>query len=179
MDFGTYLLLAVEFFLLFAIIAVCIYLFTGFIGVPWVPTRKLYRDAMFSLAQIQPGERVLDIGAGDGIILCDAAKRFQAKGIGIESHGILILASKLRALCGGVSDQTEFLWGNMYKIDYPEVDVVLTYLFPEANARLEPRLIEAYPSGTRVVARAFKFPTLPLMKKIQVGTESMYLYQIP
>ena len=122
---------------------------------------------------------ILDIGCGDGIIVCDAVKRFQAIGYGIEYHYLLMLCGRIRALITGVSSKTHFIWGNMYRMQYPEADVIFTYLFPETNKRLEPLLKASFPSGTRVVSRAFSYPTLPLITKKQEGRETIYLYQIP
>ncbi|HBK35011.1 hypothetical protein A2239_02535 [Candidatus Uhrbacteria bacterium RIFOXYA2_FULL_40_9] len=174
-----FLALLFEFIFLIFLAGILYYLMTGFIGVPWVPSTKKYRDIMFDLAKIQPGERILDIGCGDGIIVCDAVKRFQAIGYGIEYHYLLMLCGRIRALITGVSSKTHFIWGNMYRMQYPEADVIFTYLFPETNKRLEPLLKASFPSGTRVVSRAFSYPTLPLITKKQEGRETIYLYQIP
>ena len=52
-------------------------------GAPYVATPKPYRRTMTELAAIQPGERVVDLGSGDGSLLKEAARR-GATAIGYE-----------------------------------------------------------------------------------------------
>jgi hypothetical protein len=52
---------------------------TGFI-----PTHMEVVDKMLSLAEIKPDDMIYDLGCGDGRILIEAAKRFGARGIGVD-----------------------------------------------------------------------------------------------
>src|SRR5688500_4410239 len=58
--------------------------------VPWVVTFDAVTSAMLSMAQVTPGDLVLDLGAGDGRIAIAAAKPpFGARAVGIEYDGEL------------------------------------------------------------------------------------------
>lgn len=148
------------------------------VGVPWVRTPAKLAEAMFELAELKPGERVVDLGSGDGALIIEAAKH-GATGVGVESHRLLVPWANYKATLAGVADRASFMRDSFYTCELPKGDVLALYLFDSANAKLEPRLIEAYPSGTRIVSRTFVFPTLPLMKQTVAHGEHLYLYRIP
>lgn len=168
-------------FLLLCLFGIILYLLVrGIFGVPFVRSSKTFSKAMMELAEVKPGEIVVDYGSGDGSIVIEAAKEFGAKGIGFEYLRVLVLYAKLCAFVAGVSKNVEFRRENFLSgAKLPKADVVSSYLFPEVNAKLEPLLIRDYPSGTRVVSRTFVFPTLPVVATKKVGKETLYLYQIP
>jgi hypothetical protein len=161
------------------IIIVGYFLFNGIISVPWVRTPRKLTDEMLKLANLKSGERVVDFGSGDGSIVIEAVKNFGAVGYGIERLSLLVWWSRWLASRNGVSDRTTFVRGNMFKQAPPEADVITSYLFSDVNIKLEPMLIEHYPSGTRVVARVFSFPGLKHIRSLNVGSDTIHLYEIP
>ena len=123
---------------------------------------------------------VVDFGCGDGSLLLTAVKKFgAAKGIGYEIHPGIRWIGLLRARIAGVSDKIDLQGGNFFKVELPKADVVATYLFPETQAKLEPLLKKYYPSGTRVVSRTFRYPSLLLIKTSEAHGEKLYLYKLP
>jgi SAM-dependent methyltransferase len=75
---------------LFAI-ALCI---GAFVGAPYVPILKRDSQALLDLAELKPGQTLIDIGCGDGRLLRAAAAR-GIKGIGYEVSPILVLVSRI------------------------------------------------------------------------------------
>lgn len=148
-------------------------------AVPWVRTPRWKTRRILTFAGVRPGDRVTDLGSGDGSTVIDAARDFGASGNGIEVQAGLVWAGRLRARLLGVSDRVSFHRGDLFRVPFPDADVVYCYLFPEFNARLEPLLRNRYPSGTRVVSRTFPFPSLPLVATEKIGAETVYLYRIP
>lgn len=174
------LALFIQFFLLLAMLVLVSLLGFGLFGVPWVPTRSKIGQKMFELAELKSGETVIDFGCGDGSLLLTAVRDFgAAKGIGYEIHPGLRWFGQLRAKLVGLSDKIDLRGGSFFKAELPRAEVVATYLFPETQIKLEPLLKKYYPSGTRVVSRTFKYPTLPLIKTAEARGEKIYLYQIP
>lgn len=150
------------------------------IGVPWVPTRARVAREMFKVAQVKPGETVVDFGCGDASLLIIAAKEFGAKGIGYDFNPALCCFARFRIFLARVSDQIMIKRKNFFKATLPQADVVACYLLPAVQVKLEPHLIKAYSSGTRVVTHAFEYPSLKLEKQTQLPSgEAVYLYRIP
>ena len=113
--------------ILFALIA-GIVLFMGwvvFFGAPWVPSHTRDVEKAFTkLYRMSSGDFLVDFGAGDGKIL-KIAKKFGAKGLGIELNPILVLVSRLRFL--GVKD-VKIQLGSYLQIALPkETTVVYTF----------------------------------------------------
>lgn len=172
------LILLLQFFVLILVVFMLHWHIVALTSVPWVRTPRWKTKRMFELAELKPGERVVDFGSGDGSTVIDAARDFGASGHGVETQWSLCGVARLRSRALGLSDRTRFLRGDIFKVEMPEADVVFSYLFPEVNARLEPLLKNRYPSGTRVVSRTFAFPSLELVASERIGAETIYVYRI-
>ena len=172
------LILLIQFALLAAMLFMIHWHLVAFTSVPLVRTPRWKTKRMLALAGLKPGERMLDVGSGDGSTAIDAARDFGALGHGIEMQWSLYWFSKLRARCLGLSDRATFTRGSMFRGSLPDADVVFSYLFPELNEKLEPILKNRYPAGTRVVSRTFSFPGLREVGREKIGTETVFLYQL-
>ena len=51
---------------------------------PYVVSPQEIVDRMLELADLKPGEKLYDLGSGDGRILITAVLRFKAKAVGVE-----------------------------------------------------------------------------------------------
>ncbi len=120
--------------------------------VPYVPTPANVVDAMLSIAEVGPQDYVVDLGSGDGRILIAAAKRYRARGLGIEYDNTLIAKSRASAMREGVSDKVKFLHEDIFAADFRQATVLTMYLLPEVNLALRPRILFELRPGTRVVS---------------------------
>lgn len=118
---------------------------------PYVPTPQSTVDRMLELAKVGPDDLVIDLGSGDGRIPITAAKRFGARGVGIEIEGDLIAKSRFDARWEGVSDRVTFKAEDLFETDLRPATVLTLYLFRELNIKLRPRILEQMRPGTRVV----------------------------
>jgi len=141
------------------VITVCIAA-TMFSGAPWVATRLPTIRMMCDLAELKPGDRVLDLGCGDGAILLVAAKEYGAVCFGVELNPLLVRFARFKARRAGVADRVTITRGNMHTADLPDVDVVMLYLLPKATARVERRLKQRYPH-VRVISHGFQLQDTP------------------
>ena len=119
--------------------------------VPFITTPDTVTLAMLQLAGVGPTDRVVDLGSGDGRIVITAARRFGARGLGVEIVPELVLQSRRHAQTAGVADHAEFRVQDLFATDLRGFSVVTMYLLPEVNLQLRPRLL-ALPAGTRVVS---------------------------
>jgi len=126
-------------------------------GSPWVPTTFKMVHKMLDLAEIQPDELVYELGCGDGRIAVIAARKYQARVVGIELNPFLWLWCQLVITIFGVRSRVKVVLGNFYKQDLHGADVVVCYLLPETNKKLEDKLMQELRPGTRVVTNTFIF----------------------
>jgi SAM-dependent methyltransferase len=121
------------------------------IDVPFVVTPDHVTRAMLELAEVKPGDFVIDLGSGDGRIVIVAAKQFGARGLGVEIVPELVEKSRENAKKAGVADRVEFRLQDLFATDLSQASVITMYLLPDVNLLLKPRLLKLQP-GTRIVS---------------------------
>lgn len=122
---------------------------------PYVPTNQPTVEAMLRIANVGPGDYVIDLGSGDGRILITAAKHRGARGFGVDLDPLLVRESLDNAKAAGVNDRVHFYQRDLFKTKISEATVVTMYLLPHVNLELRPRLFAELKPGTRVVSHDF------------------------
>ena len=118
---------------------------------PFVVTPDNVTLAMLELAQVGPQDFVLDLGSGDGRIVILAARRFGARGLGVEIVPDLVERSRRNAAEAGVAERAKFVEQDLFKTDLSVATVITMYLLQEVNLQLRPALLALRP-GTRIVS---------------------------
>jgi protein-L-isoaspartate O-methyltransferase len=124
---------------------------------PYYPTPLPVVERMLKFAGLKPGEKMFDIGSGDGRIVIMAAAKFEADSTGVEIDSALAKQSndKIRSL--GLQKLARVIDGDALQQDYSSADVITVYLLPRSNDKLRPILERQLRPGTRVVAHDFIF----------------------
>ncbi|OGP21427.1 MAG: hypothetical protein A2038_11875 [Deltaproteobacteria bacterium GWA2_57_13] len=123
--------------------------------VPFVPTPFEVVDRMLEMAEVKKVDVVYDLGSGDGRIVIRAAKKYGARGVGIEIDRPLVDLSRAKARDAGVAHLVEFYEQDALNVDLSQATVVTLYMLPEFNARLRPILAQQLKSGARIVSHDF------------------------
>ena len=122
---------------------------------PFITTPADVVERMLSLAGTGPGDTVFDLGSGDGRIVITAARKFGARGVGIELDPRLVVKSRENARLARVADRVTFVEGDVLASDISGASVVTVYLLPSLIDRLQPRFVDELKPGTRIVSHAF------------------------
>ncbi len=122
---------------------------------PFVVSPPEVVDRMLRLAEPKPGDYVIDLGSGDGRIVIEAAKRFGARGLGVDIDPRLVRLAQENARRAGVESLASFEIRDLFETDLRGVSVVTMYLLPEVNLKLLPRLIDQLKPGARIVSHDF------------------------
>lgn len=157
---------------------------------PYVPTPTAIVAELLKLADVRPGELLVDLGSGDGRIVITAAAQYGASGLGIDIQPSLVDMAVENARKAGVADRVKFIAGDLFLSDLSKADVVTVYLLPSAVPNLVPKLQKDLRPGTRVVSH--DYPLLPWVpervltfdfeEKVMIsGTTRtvLYLYRLP
>lgn len=148
------------------------------LDVPFVPTTESVVEVMLDLADIRPGDYVIDLGSGDGRIVIAAAKR-GATGHGIDIDPRRIKEARENAVNEGVADKVLFIQEDLFKTDFSKASVVTMYLLNSVNLKLRPHLLEKLRPGTRVVSHDFSMDEWEPDKFRQEGYSDIYYWVIP
>jgi hypothetical protein len=150
---------------------------------PWVPTPQLVVDRMLELADVTDRDVLFDIGCGDGRIVITAARRYGARGVGIDIDKAMIEESEQNARAAGIERLAKFIVMDATKADISEATVVTLYLLPESNALMRPILEAQLRPKSRVVSHDYAIPgwdaklVLTEMVEDENGEKhSVYLY---
>lgn len=137
-------------------------------------------DAMLDLAEVKASDVVYDLGSGDGRIPITAARRFGARGVGIEIDPKLVRESEENARRAGVADAVRFVTGDLFEADIREATVVTLFLMPGMNIDLIPKFRTQLRPGTRIVSHHFAMGDrwLPDETRDVNGLE-IFLWRVP
>jgi SAM-dependent methyltransferase len=128
--------------------------------VPFVVSPAEVVHRMLRIAEVGPGDRLIDLGSGDGRVVIGAAQR-GAQALGVEIDPELVAQARDNALRAGVAERARFEQRDLFDTDLSKASVVTMYLLPEFNLKLKPRLLTLAP-GTRVVSHDWDMgPWLP------------------
>ncbi len=156
--------------------------------VVYVPTPQVVVDEMLSMAKIGAGDFLIDLGSGDGRIVITAAKKYGTRGIGVDLDTYLVQKAREGARIEGVADKAQFVVQNLFETDLSRATVISSYLLPELNEKLLPKLLALKP-GTRIIAHDYDMGDWPPdeQKSISVpgkevgdpGKSYVFFYVVP
>ncbi len=132
-------------------------------GAPFVPTPMKKVKKMVALAKIKKGQRVYDLGCGDGRFVYVAANEYGANATGIELSPIVYVLAKIRGFFWGSKAKIKF--GNFKLFDLSDADVIFCYLLPDTLKKIQPMLDKQFRPGTRIYSYAFEIPKWKLIKQ--------------
>jgi predicted RNA methylase len=125
---------------------------------PYYPTPETVVEKMLQLGGLKAGEKMFDLGSGDGRIVIMAAGKFHAQAVGVELDKDLYRESmeKIRKL--GLQRTARIVNGDLLRQDYSSADLITVYLLPVSNDKVRPLLGSQLKKGARVVAHDFELP---------------------
>jgi SAM-dependent methyltransferase len=138
--------------------------------VEYVPSAPKVVDRMLEIAEVGEQDVVYDLGCGDGRIVVEAARRFGARGVGIDIDPTRVKEARENARRHGVERLVRIEQNDLFAVDLSPATVVTLYLLPELNVRLIPQL-EKLPSGARIVSHEHAIEGIPHDASWSVSTE--------
>jgi len=124
---------------------------------PYYPTPETIVEKMLQLGGLQAGEKVFDLGSGDGRIVIMAARKFGANATGVEFDKSLWKQSTDRIRSLGLERKARIILGDIMNQDYSSADLLTVYLLPDSNEKVRPVLEKQLKKGARIVSHDFEF----------------------
>jgi len=144
----------------------------------YVPTPEAVVTAMLEVARVTSNDIVYDLGCGDGRIVIAAAKKYGARGVGIDIDPQRLAEARANARSAGVADRVEFRQEDLFEADIREATVVTLYLLPSLNLKLLPKLQRDLRPGTRLVSHAFDMGDWTPEQHLEVDGRHVYFWRL-
>lgn len=152
---------------------------TTIYGAPFVPTPMERARQMVAMAKLKKGQRVYDLGCGDGRFVYLAANEYGAKATGIELSPIVYLWALIRKFFWKSKAVIKF--GNFKSKNLNDAEIIFCYLLPETLRHIQPSLDKKIRPGTKIYSYAFEIPNWKLIHKEErnpkLNLAPVYVYE--
>jgi hypothetical protein len=157
---------------------------------PYVPSPTSVVSDMLTMAEVGPGDFVIDLGSGDGRIVLTAAKVFGARGFGVDINEKLVREANESAKSQGLADRVKFVTQDLFKTDISQATVVTMYLLPHTVNMLKEKLLNELRPGTRIISHDYgladwkeeRSKHMDLEDKVPISgvtTTLIWVYRVP
>ena len=126
-----------------------------YILAPFVPTPPDVVERMLQLGDVTNTDTVYDLGCGDGRIIITAARKYGARGVGVDIEQYRVAESQSHAQAAGVERLVTFRQQDAMTVDLSAATVVMLYLVGWSTEKLGPIIAETARAGTRIVSHNF------------------------
>jgi protein-L-isoaspartate O-methyltransferase len=150
---------------------------------PYYPTPQTVVDKMLQLGGLKAGEKMFDLGSGDGRIVIMAAQKYKADATGVELNDSLVRQSLDRIKTLGLASTARVIHGDLLQQDYSSADLLTVYLLPVGNELVTPILEKQLKKGARIVAHDFEFTAWKPVQSLSIDDDGegrshhLYLYR--
>lgn len=142
-------------------------------GAVYASTNKEAVKRIVHLANIQQGEKAVDIGSGDGRIVIALAQA-GAIAYGYEINPLLVLWSRFLIKKARLQNKAFIFLGSFWHQKFTSFDIVTVYGIPYIMKELEKKLQHELQPGARIISQGFAFPAWQCQKQ----SGHIYLYNL-
>jgi tRNA A58 N-methylase Trm61 len=146
---------------------------------PFVQTPVEVAKKMIQLADLKPGQKLFDLGAGDGRLVIIAAQETEGTAVGVEMREDLIERARTEIKKLNLEGKARMIHDDFFNVDLSEADVVTLYLTTSGNERLRPKLEHELKKGAKVISHDFKVGNWkPLVVYSELLGHTIYSYEV-
>lgn len=153
------------------------FIYTSFRGSPYVPIKeKRLRD----ITQfIKKGDRVADLGCGDGRVLVEAIKKGATQAEGWESD-LLVFLLALKFIRQSKVDQKKIKvhFADMWHADLSSFNVIYAYQMTKYMGEFKNKLLPQLKKDTLIISPDYKIPGMRHHKHIKDSGMGIYVYKL-
>lgn len=179
--------ITVFFLVLLAILI--LFSFPQFSPIPYFPSNKKDLPLIIKSFNLKNNQTVFDLGAGDGMVVFEAAKesyrrKLNTQLIAVEINPILLCILYIRRLFHPNRKNIRIMYGNMFNMNFPHLTINpyhLTFYLYISPWHLEKTVknIQRYFAHYRIVSYMYQIPCLSnLEKKRNTIVNPIYSYKM-
>lgn len=161
--------------IIFIIISVILslFFFPFIMGAPFQPSSRRRLEIMMRFANIRRGDKVADLGSGNGRVVIEFAKR-GAIAHGYEINPLLVWYSRWRIRRLGLQKRAKIYMKSFWKVNLRGYDVISLFQIFFVMSSLKKKLKRELKSGSRIVSNTWKFPGWKPVRK----EKEVFLYRV-
>ena len=91
---------------------------------PFVQTPVEVAKKIIQLAELKPGQKLFDLGAGDGRLVIMAAQETEASSVGVEMRDDLVERARTEIKKLDLEGRVSMIHDDFFNVDLSEADVV-------------------------------------------------------
>jgi cyclopropane fatty-acyl-phospholipid synthase-like methyltransferase len=142
-----------------------------FDGALFEPSDKEEVDVMVDLLDLEPGQKAVDLGSGDGKLVIAMARK-GAQAYGLEKDAPLVRKSQENIAEAGLSRNAVIYHVDFWDVNLSQFHKIAMFQYYTVMERLEKKLLEELMPGSFVVSNHWTFPRWQPVKEIN----DIYLY---
>jgi SAM-dependent methyltransferase len=139
-------------------------------GAPYLPTLTPQVHAALELADLKPGQTLLELGCGDGKVLI-AAAQVGIYAVGYELNPVMAFIAWARTR--RFRKHVKVVWGNFWTKEWPPTDAIFIFLLNRYMTKIDHRIRESSTEPVKLVSFAFRIPG----KEISTERSGVFLYE--
>jgi hypothetical protein len=139
-------------------------------GAPYLPTLRPQVRAALKLADLKPGDTLLELGCGDGRVLIAAARQ-GLNVVGYELNPLLAVLAWLRTR--RYRRRVRVIWGDFWRKPWPPAEAIFTFLLPRYMPKLNKKVMQYSDKPVKLISFAFTIPG----KQPAAEKNGVYLYK--
>lgn len=125
--------------------------------IPYVSSLPERIETIFELIEVTTGQKSVDLGAGDGRVVIEFAKR-ELDAIGFEIDPNLVKLANKNIKEAGLEGKAFVYEKDFWDEDFSKYDVITIYGITDIMKRLEEKFEKELKPGTIVVSNGFRLP---------------------
>jgi len=128
-------------------------------GAIYEPSDYSSAEDMIDLLGLQEGDSILDLGAGDGRVVMNAASR-GIDAFGSEIDPKLVAKSRKNIAENGLSHIATIYQRSFWEEDFGKYNALTIFQSPFVMGPLQEKILRECKKGTRIVSNTWSFPDL-------------------
>lgn len=132
----------------------------GASAAPWLPTKPKDRAHLLDQLKLEPGQKIVDLGCGDGSMLFAVARKFPGViCVGYDISLLPLVFGWIRKLLFFKKYRhVHIKFGNLFKQSVTDADLVFIFLLSKSYPRLLEILKRDLKDTAQVIVEAWPFP---------------------
>ena len=167
---------------LVAFVVLCLFAFPALSPIPYFPSNRADIGLILNHIGLAKGNTIIDLGAGDGIVVMEAARKALELGldtqfIAVEINPVLVMILHVRRLLNPNRRRIHIVWGDLFKMDYKALTrghksvTVYLYVSPWLMKKIMDRLNDQI---TRYTLVSYMYPIDEHVKEGGRGVHPLY-----